>query len=336
MFSNNPLAPQPQICFSCISSLLSYENLSHADLFCRTFNLPFNPDLWISIAKDETSKSPSAAPQSTFKTYTETVLSDAANQPNLSYTSTTSDLWLRTNREWEKTRSFSEILLKLDSIRDDYVSRSKLKWGEQYEFNELLKLDSIYSRTLKSNNITNPLQKEAVKTLCKLQIELDHAIAAQDTKAIRDFATAWSTFSKQADLDTMIAETRTDEITTVSELYDYMERQGFQFKYFDGVDRDEVDKALTDLKKSQRDLILEATGLQPLLEEMARKRSQTAEEDRAAQAISQTSLADLSADLAEPDPIITESDEEATAIDFAADEENVPPPPLKIERAGGE
>ena len=37
-----------------------------------------------------------------------------------------------------------------------------------YTFEELIQLDSVYSRTLKANNITNPLQKEAVKTLCKI------------------------------------------------------------------------------------------------------------------------------------------------------------------------
>jgi hypothetical protein len=65
-----------------------------------------------------------------------------------------------------------------------------LKWGEQYTFEEIIKLDSIYSRTLKANNITNPMQKEAVKTLCKLQIEMDEAIRAKDAKAIKDFSGA--------------------------------------------------------------------------------------------------------------------------------------------------
>ena len=70
------------------------------------------------------------------------------------------------------------------------MERGHLKWGEQYTFEELIKLDSIYTRTLRANNITNPLQREAVKTLCKLQIEMDEAIRAKDAKAIRDFSNA--------------------------------------------------------------------------------------------------------------------------------------------------
>lgn len=83
-----------------------------------------------------------------------------------------------------------EIIGRLKPIKESYMDRGRLKWGEQYTFEELIKLDSIYSKTLKANRITNPLQKEAVKTLCKLQIEMDEAIRAKDAKAIRDFSSA--------------------------------------------------------------------------------------------------------------------------------------------------
>ena len=75
-------------------------------------------------------------------------------------------------------------------IKESYITRGRLKWGEQYTFEEIIKLDSIYSRTLRANNITNPMQKEAVKTLCKLQIEMNEAIRAKDTAAIKNFSTA--------------------------------------------------------------------------------------------------------------------------------------------------
>ena len=99
-------------------------------------------------------------------------------------------MWARTNKEWEKVHSFNEILAKLDPIKQSYLDRGHLKWGEQYTFEELVKLDSIYIKTLKANNITNPIQKEAVKTLCKLQIETDTAIRSRDAKAIKDFSSA--------------------------------------------------------------------------------------------------------------------------------------------------
>lgn len=201
-----------------------------------------------------------------------------------------------------------EILNKLIPIKESYIMRGRLKWGEQYTFEELIKLDSTYSRTLKANNITNPLQKEAVKTLCKLQIELDEAIRAKDAKAIKDFSSAYSTFAKQADLETMINETKTSDITTVAELYQYMEDHGFQFKFYDNYTRDEVDQAIKDIQDANRRLILESTGLQPLLEEMAQKRMETTEESRTEEAISQVTLQDLMDFTPSDDPIDTEDD----------------------------
>lgn len=308
MFSNNPL-DGGTICFDCIKDNLNYQNLEHADFFCRTYNLPFNPELWIQTTKE-------FGPDS-FREYAALILSDADNQPNLAYSPSTRDLWGRVNKEWEKCRSFTEVLKRLNPIRDSYVDRGRLKWGEQYTFEEIIKLDSIYSRTLKANNITNPMQKEAVKTLCKLQIEMDEAIRMKDAKAIKDFSNAWSTFAKQADLENMINETKTDDITTVAELYDYMEKSGFKFKFYDGFDRDEVDRTIKDIQDANRRLILESTGLQPLLEEMARKRMQTVEEEATNDIINgDVTLQDMLDFKATDNDIETEADEEVLDMVF--------------------
>lgn len=309
VYSNNPLSGTT-ICFNCVKENLNYQNLSHADFFCRTYNIPFDPELWLQYCDE-------VGPE-VFEEYTSLQLESQEDHQNLYYGSATADLWKKVNKEWEKCRSFSEILRKLPTIKDSYMERGHLKWGEQYTFEELIKLDSIYTRTLRANNITNPLQREAVKTLCKLQIEMDEAIRAKDAKAIRDFSNAWSTFAKQADLETMINETKTDDITTVAELYDYMERQGFQFKYFDGFDRDEVDRTIRDIQDANRQLILESTGLQSLLEEMRDQRNRTLEEEKTNQVIKEeTPLEDL-LNLSPADvDIDTEDDSEAIEEDFS-------------------
>ena len=312
MLSNNPLSGET-ICFDCINTHLDYNNLEHAEFFCRSYNLPWMPKIWMSLIEQYN--------EDTFKEYTRGVLDDEANQPNLAYASSTHDLWKRTNKEWEKCRSFAQILSRLTPIKESYIERGRLKWGEQYNFEELIKLDSIYSRTLKANNITNPLQKESVKTLCKLQIEMDEAIRAKDAKAIKDFSSAWSTFAKQADLETMINETKTDDITTVAELYDFMEKQGFKFKFYDGFDRDEVDFTIKDIQNTLRQLVLESTGLQPLLEQLAKKRLEQAEEEHfnAATQAPGSTLQDLMESMPDDGEIETEVDSVATEHDFNED-----------------
>ena len=312
-FSNNPISGSP-ICFDCLNQELDYNNIQHGEFFCRTYNLPWDPELWIELSQEEKAK--------VFEEYSSYMLDAKENTPNLAYTSTTKDLWARTNSEWEKCRSFSEILTRITPIKESYIDRGHLKWGEQYNFQEIIRLDSIYGRTLKANNINNPLQKEAVKTLCKLQIEMDEAIRAKDAKAIKDFSSAWSTFAKQADLETMINETKTEDITTVAELYDYMERQGFVFKFYDGYPKDEIDQAIQDIQETNRRLILESTGLGQLLEDMAKKRQAATEEQHAQEIIEKENLQDLLNFKAEDEEIATEEDSEITNLDFSNDKED--------------
>lgn len=321
MKSNNPLTGNT-ICFDCIRNNLNYNNLEHADFFCRTYNLPFNPELWMKLAEEYQ--------EAVFRKYTEMVLDDAENQPNLAYSSSTHDLWERTTKEWEKCRSFTQILNKLTPIKESYIERGRLKWGEQYTFEDLIRLDSLYTRTIKANNIVNPLQREAVKALCKLHIEMDEALRAKDAKALKDFSTTYATFAKQADLEGMINETKTDDITTVAELYDYMEKNGFQFKFYDGYDRDEVDRTIKDIQAYLRKLVLESTGLQPLLEDMIRQKTESAEEEKTAEATSETSLQDLLSFTPEDAEIDTEQDQEVLDENF--DDEEKPEGPTTVIR----
>lgn len=314
MYSNNPLSGET-ICFDCINNNLNYRNLEHAEFFCRTYNLAWKPELWMKLADE--------SQEAVYRRYTELILDDEENRPNLAYESQTSDIWKRTTKEWEKCRSFSEILNKLKNIKESYIERGRLKWGEQYTFEELINLDSLYTRTVKANNIVNPLQKEAVKALCKIHIEMNEAIRAKDAKALKDFSTTYATFAKQADLEGMINETKTDDITTVAELYDYMEKNGFQFKFNDGFDRDEVDRTIKDIQEYLRRLVLESTGLQPLLEEMMRTKTQTAEEEKTAQATASTTLEDLMNFTPEDTEIDTEQDDDVIKETFEEEKQDV-------------
>ena len=173
------------------------------------------------------------------------------------------------------------------------------------------------------------MQKVAVKTLCQLQMKVNQAIRLEDSKALKEYSSAWSTFAKQANLEEMINEAKTEEITTVAELYQYMEDQGFIFKYYQGDCKDEIDFAIKDIQDTNRRLILESTGLQAQLEEMIRQRTVSAEEEYAAKVMNDgitaeggtTGLQDLLNFKAEDAPIETESDDEVLELDFSENKE---------------
>lgn len=175
------------------------------------------------------------------------------------------------------------------------------------------------------------MQKVAVKTLCQLQMKINTAIRLEDSKGLKEYSAAWSTFAKQANLEDMINEAKTEDITTVAELYQYMEDQGFRFKYFQGDNKDEIDFAIKDIQDTNRRLILESTGLQTQLEEMIRQRTVSQEEQYAAAIMNDgmtaeggtASLNDLLNFKAEDAPIATESDDDVLGLQFDAENSSV-------------
>jgi len=311
MYSNNPLSGNT-ICFSCINIQLKYDNIQHADFFCRTYNLPFDPNKWIEISKEYK--------EETFAIYAEYMFTKYDEEKNnLYYKSTTADLWALTNKEWEKNRSLYDILKRIEPIKQSYIERGHLRWGPQYSFEELYRLDDIYTKTLKANAVINPIQKAAIRSLCKVQIEMDKAIEAEDAKAIKDFGNTWATLAKQADLEDMIANTKTDDITTLSELYQYIEDKGYKLRFYDNYDRDEIDVAIKDIQATNRRTILEATGLTSQLQEMIEQKKAQTEQTFSDEVTQDVTLEDLVKANTEIN-VDTESDEEALAINFNKEE----------------
>lgn len=311
MYSNNPLSGNT-ICFSCINKQLDYNNIQHADFFCRTYNLPFDPNKWIEISQEYK--------EETFATYAEYMFTKYDEERNnLYYTSTTADLWALTNKEWAKNRSLYDILKRIEPIKQSYIDRGHLRWGPQYSFEELYRLDDIYTKTLKANAIINPIQKAAIRSLCKVQIEMDKAIEAEDAKAIKDFGNTWATLAKQADLEDMIANTKTDDITTLSEMFQYFEDRGVKFKHYDNYNRDEIDVAIKDIQATNRRTILEATGLTSQLQEMIEQKKTQTEQTFSDEVTQDVTLEDLIKANTEVN-VDTESDEEALNINFNKEE----------------
>ena len=70
--SNNPLSPG--ICTDCLAELVSWKDLKAVDNWCRTYNIPFNPDKWIRMSKE--------LEDQTFKEYINVIMDEYKSNPN--------------------------------------------------------------------------------------------------------------------------------------------------------------------------------------------------------------------------------------------------------------
>ena len=248
--TNNPIVTS--VCENCTINNLQHDNLEHADFFCRTMNLPLKPNLWMRMSAMDGSK--------TFRLYVEEMADQ--NKESLYHATSTQDLWKMANAEWELVKTHEELLAMMAPLRENYELRNKIKWGQKYSFDELIALESLFNRTMESNHISNPMQIDAVKKAVKMSVSLDQAIMRGDAKEINDLSRAYQSFVKTAKIDELITEASDDVISTVADLVDYIEKQGFKFDYYDGVNRDIVDQSLEDIKQYIRRLVLDTSGAQ--------------------------------------------------------------------------
>lgn len=279
--SNNPLVPS--VCNYCVTTSLDYNNLEHGDFFCRTYNLPFIPDKWLLLSK--------AHKQNVFKEYIDFISNE--RKDTLYYNSPTGDLWKKANEEWQIVQTHEELIMKMEPLREGYLLRNRIKWGINYTFEELIRLENLFVNTVKANDITNPMQIDAIKKACKMSISLDRAITNAETKEINDLSKAYQNFVKTAKIDDIITAASQDVISNVSELVDFIEKSGFKFNYYDNVARDVVDVSINDMKEFIRRLVADATGLETTFENINSALKRENEMKAAAGSYEKVSLEDL-------------------------------------------
>lgn len=200
------------------------------------------------------------------------------------------------DEEWQTCRTYDELLSKITSIKDRFMARNAIKWGSGYTFEEYLKLENLLVSTLRANDITNPFQIDAIQKACLISLQLDKAITEGDSKGIKDLSTAYSTFTKTAQIDDIITTSNNDVIASVADLAQYIEECGGEFKFYDNVSRDIVDKTIEDLKQYTRTLVTESTGLGSVLENISTRYKESLEQQASTEATSTLSIEEIISD----------------------------------------
>ena len=305
--SKNPLVPD--ICTQCVIETFDYKNIEHADFFCRTYNIPFDPNLWIKMSTE--------FKQNIYKEYTSLYFDEEEEYDHIN-----KDLWKDLNNEWGLVQTHEELIAKIRPIKEGYMLRNQIKWGSNYTFEELITLENLYLNTLKANDVSNPMQKDAIKKACKMSVALDRAIVNGDSKEINELSKAYQNFVKTAKIDDLITASSQDVISNVAQLVKFIEDEGFEFTYYDNVDRDIVDKSLKDIQQFLQRLVIDATGLESVFETInsALKTEDAIKKD--AESYEKVPLEDLYAQALEKQSELFDQELESEDLDFGDDEDD--------------
>lgn len=263
--SNNKLVPSA--CPRCIAAKIDLKNLEDADFFCRTYNYPFNPNMWIKAMEEDEKH----IIQNYQRYYLDTL-------ETKEYITNTKDVWKEANKEWEKSLTHTELLNRITKIKASFIDRARIKWGTNFTFEELIQLENLFTTTVGSFDINNPMQIDAIKKACKASLLLDKAMLEGNIDQIKNLTSAYQQFVSTAKIDEMIESAQTDVIRTVADLAQFLEDNNFEFKFYDNEDRDIVDKTIRDMKEHLRTLVMESTGLEQTLEMIQKNYSNSQQE----------------------------------------------------------
>lgn len=263
--SNNKLVPSA--CPRCIAAKIDLKNLEDADFFCRTYNYPFNPNMWIKAMEEDEKH----IIQNYQRYYLDTL-------ETKEYITNTKDVWKEANIEWEKSLTHTELLNRITKIKASFIDRARIKWGTNFTFEELIQLENLFTTTVGSFDINNPMQIDAIKKACKASLLLDKAMLEGNIDQIKNLTSAYQQFVSTAKIDEMIESAQTDVIRTVADLAQFLEDNNFEFKFYDNEDRDIVDKTIRDMKEHLRTLVMESTGLEQTLEMIQKNYSNSQQE----------------------------------------------------------
>lgn len=277
--SNNPLVKG--VCNSCINKILDPASVEDFAFFCRTYNIPFSPNAYMTLYREYKNM--------VFVKYIEALQDDG----KLVFGDELKDVWKEVESEWSKVKTYSDILLKIPAIKQSFEERSRVKWGMEYTFSELIQLENLLLNTIKVYNITDPMRLDSIKKACKLSVKIDALIESGDAKSIKDYTSAYQSFLKSAQIDELGQVANEGTIKTVADLYKYIEKNGYEFKFYDKEERDIVDKTINDIKTSIKHEIANATGLDLKIEEIKRSFKQKEEEDLTQQVLDDTPLSEL-------------------------------------------
>lgn len=230
------------LCKLCVAELLSKHknDLKFADKLCQWADIPFNPNEWIELYENNG--------DNTFEVYH--MLYNAEERQDIS--------WLDYNQKWVEAKQANTLDDEIQFFSAEKMRQLKLKWGPNYDEEEINYLEQLLTGLLQTQNITGKLQMDQAIKLCKISLIIDQKIRAGEN--FKDELANYDKLIKTAEFTPKNAKNAND-FDTAGEIFAYLEKIGWTNKYYDGVDRDIVDKTMKNIQAWVRHLYVNDTGI---------------------------------------------------------------------------
>lgn len=232
------------ICNGCIETLFKRNDEENAwriaNKLCQMADFPFVLDKWNEVYETNKEKAFAVYAQIMGAREYETIDWDSYNKKYI---------------EAVRTGTMNQYIPELYA---QHMEELKLKWGPYVE-EQIVYLENLLQGIMNSQNIANDLQFDQALKLCRLSLDMDERIRAGDT----DLTKTLTSYNKLIEVSGFSPKNSKNmgDFDSIGELFAYLEKLGWENKYYDGVTRDVVDATIKNVQAANRRLYLQESGI---------------------------------------------------------------------------
>lgn len=232
------------ICRECLAKMISTapdeEKWNVIDKICQWADVPFVPGEWEKLYQ--------ANGKDTLGVYIAIFRSEKYKTLD----------WMEYNKAYLQLLEENRVEDGIPELREKQLKDWRQKWGVNYDEEQLEYLENLHQGLLNSQNVVGALNEDQALKLCKISLIIEEKIRANV-----DFTKDLKAYDELAKLSNLTPKNVKDanEFDSFGEVYAYLEKTGWQNKYYDGAVRDEVDNTEKNIKNWNRYLYVNETGI---------------------------------------------------------------------------
>lgn len=249
---NSPLHPGSlPYCRKCLAKIISSEKEEEKrwnviDRICQWADVPFIPGEWQKLYVSNG--------ENTLGVYISIFRDEQYRHLH----------WDDYNKVYLELQQENRVEDAIPELHEKLYKDLRKKWGQHYLDEDLEYLENLHQGLLQSQNVVGALNEDQALKLCKISY-----IIEEKMRAGQDFSKDLKAYDELAKLANLTPKNvkEANEFDSFGEVFAYLEKTGWENKYYDGAIRDEVDNTEKNIKNWLRYLYVNETGVAEEIEQ---------------------------------------------------------------------
>lgn len=231
------------ICYDCIEKNVDGNDLNQVDRFCQHCNIAFMPNEWLKLWKRDE--------KGAFRKYLNSYY-------DLNYGKFD---WGEQNERLMELAKNGTVEYEIEALKPEYIHKLKINWGDLPEL-DLLRLEKYFNSSLNDYNVQTEAQRDMLRKICRLSIMIDQDLinGKVDKDAIAQYDKLMTSALKT------LETTQQEGISSVGQVIEFIERNGYQPRFYEGIPKDELDMLEKNIQEYLRDLVLGEVNITEIYE----------------------------------------------------------------------